>query len=130
MADTRFSRTHEWCRLEGNVGTIGISKHAAEELTDLTYLDIKVKKGDRVKQGQVFGEIDSVKATSELFAPVSGTVVEINTKFEDEDELPTITKAAETDGWLLKIELSNKAELDGLLKRPDYDAFLAKEGGH
>jgi glycine cleavage system H protein len=130
MSDTRYSRTHEWCRLEGNVGTIGISKHAADELTDLTYLDLKVKKGDRLKQGQVFGEIDSVKATSELFAPVSGTVAEINGRFADEDELAAITRSPEDEGWMLKVELSTPRELDGLLSKADYDAFIEKEGGH
>ncbi len=128
--DTRYSKTHEWCRLEGNVGTIGISKHAADELTDLTYLELKVKKGDRVKQGQVFGEIDSVKATSELFAPVSGTVTELNGRFADEDELAAITKSPETDGWLLKLELAAGTDFDGLMKKADYEAFTQKEGHH
>lgn len=130
MSDTRYSRTHEWCRLEGNVGTIGISKHAADELTDLTYLELKVKKGDRMKQGQVFGEIDSVKATSELFAPVSGVVAEVNGRFDDEDELAAVTRSPEQEGWMIKVELSNPAELQDLLGKADYDAFVEKEGGH
>jgi glycine cleavage system H protein len=130
MSETRYSRTHEWCRLDGNVGTIGISRHAADELTDLTYLDVKVKKGGPVKAGQVFGEIDSVKATSELFAPVSGTVTEVNGRFEDEDELPVITKDPENDGWMVKIQVAGRGEFDKLLTKAQYDDFVAKEGGH
>ena len=96
MAETRYAESHEWASLEGDTAVIGITKHAADALTDLTFLDIKLKKGDKVKKGQVFGEIDSVKATSELFAPVSGTVADVNARFQDEDELVAINKTPET----------------------------------
>lgn len=130
MAETRYAKSHEWCRLEGNVATVGISVHAAKELNDLTFLDVKVKKGDRAKQGQVVAEIESVKATSAIYAPVSGTVVEVNARFKDEDELGAITKAAETEGWMFKLELANRAEWDALMTKDAYAAFAATEGGH
>lgn len=127
MAETRYSESHEWCRLEGDTGVIGITQHAADALTDLTFLDIKVKKGDKVKKSQVFGEIDSVKATSELFAPVSGTVSETNARFQDEDELVAINKTPETEGWMLKLAPIDKAEFAALMDRKAYDAHVAKD---
>jgi glycine cleavage system H protein len=127
MAETRYAETHEWARLEGDTATIGITQHAADALTDLTYLDVKVKKGDRVKKGQVFGEIDSVKATSELFCPVSGTVSEVNTRFQDEDELPAINKSPENEGWMIKLSAIDKAEFGALMDRKAYDAHAAED---
>jgi glycine cleavage system H protein len=130
MSEIRYSKTHEWCRLEGDVGTIGITTHAASELTDLTYLELKVKKGDRLKREQVFGEVDSVKATSELYAPVAGTVTDVNGRFKDEDELPVINRSAESEGWMIKVQLASRAEFDALMTKADYDAFVAKEKAH
>jgi glycine cleavage system H protein len=127
VAETRYAETHEWCRLEGDTAVIGITKHAADALTDLTFLDIKVKKGDKVKKGQVFGEIDSVKATSELFAPVSGTVADINGRFSDEDELPVINKSPETDGWMIKLSAIDKGDFSKLMDRAGYDTHAAKD---
>jgi glycine cleavage system H protein len=127
MAETRYAESHEWCRLEGDTAVVGITQHAADALTDLTFLDFRVKKGDKVTKGQVFGEIDSVKATSELFAPVSGTVAEINERFADEDELPVINKSPEADGWMLKLQSINKTEFAALLDRKAYDAHVEKE---
>ena len=127
MAETRYAETHEWARLEGDTATIGITQHAADALTDLTYLDIKVKKGDRVKKGQVFGEIDSVKATSELFSPVTGTVADVNARFQDEDELVAINKSPETEGWMIKVSAIDKGEYGSLMDRKAYDAHVAKE---
>jgi glycine cleavage system H protein len=127
MADTRYAESHEWARLEGDSVVVGITQHAADALTDLTFLDIKLKKGDKVKKGQVFGEIDSVKATSELFAPVSGTIADVNKRFEDEDELVAINKTPETEGWMIKISGVDKKEWGALLDRAAYDAHVAKE---
>lgn len=127
MAETRYAESHEWARLEGETVVVGITQHAADALTDLTFLDIKVKKGDKVEKGQVFGEIDSVKATSELFAPVSGTVADVNARFEDEDELVAINKTPETEGWMIKLSAINKAEFTALMDRKAYDAHVAKD---
>ncbi len=127
MAETRYAETHEWARLEGDVVVVGITQHAADALTDLTFLDIKVKKGDKVKKGQVFGEIDSVKATSELFAPVSGTVADVNGRFQDEDELVAINKTPETEGWMIKLSAIDKGDFSKLMDRKAYDAHVEKD---
>jgi glycine cleavage system H protein len=127
MAETRYSESHEWARLDGDSVTVGITQHAADALTDLTFLDIKVKKGDKVKKGQVFGEIDSVKATSELFAPVSGTIADTNARFQDEDELVAINKTPETEGWMIKLSGVDKGEWQKLLDRKAYDDHVAKD---
>ncbi len=127
MAETRYAESHEWARLEGDTAVVGITKHAADALTDLTFLDLKLKKGDKVKKGQVFGEIDSVKATSELFAPVSGTIADVNARFQDEDELVVINKTPETDGWMIKIAGVDKTEFSALMDRKAYDAHAAKD---
>ena len=127
MAETRYAESHEWARLEGDAVVVGITQHAADALTDLTFLDIKVKKGDKVKAGQVFGEIDSVKATSELYAPVSGTIADTNARFQDEDELVAINKTPETEGWMIKISGVDKGEWSKLMDRKAYDAHVAKD---
>jgi glycine cleavage system H protein len=127
MAETRYAETHEWARLEGDTVVVGITQHAADALTDLTFLDLKLKKGEKVKKGQVFGEIDSVKATSELFAPVSGTIADVNGRFADEDELVVINKTPETEGWMIKISGVDKGEFGKLMDRKAYDAHAAKD---
>ncbi|MCW8140250.1 MAG: glycine cleavage system protein H [Planctomycetota bacterium] len=130
MAERRYSRTHEWCEVDGDVATCGITKHAADELGDLTFLDFRVAVGASVKQGDVFGEIDSVKATSELFSPLSGTVEAINERFRDADQLGALSGAPETDGWMIKLRLSAPAEAGKLLTRADYEKFCAEGAGH
>ncbi|MCO5172401.1 MAG: glycine cleavage system protein H [Planctomycetes bacterium] len=130
MAERRFSRTHEWCEVEGDLATCGITKHATDELGDLTFLDFRVAVGAAVKAGDVFGEIDSVKATSELFAPVSGTVEGLNERFRDADQLGALSAAPETDGWMIKVRLSEPGELGKLLTRNDYEKFCAEGAGH
>jgi len=130
MAEKRYTRTHEWCEVAGSTGTFGITKHAADELGDLTFLDFRASVGAKLKQGDVFGEIDSVKATSELFAPVSGTVEAINERFRDADELTAISSASETDGWMVKVKLSDPGEVNKLLTAADYQKFCADGAGH
>ncbi len=130
MAEKRFSRTHEWCEVDGDVATCGISKHAADELGDLTFLDFRVNAGGTIKQGDVFGEIDSVKATSELFSPVSGTVEAVNERFQDADQLGVLSQSPETEGWIMKVRLSAPGEVQKLMSRADYDTFCAEGAGH
>lgn len=130
MGETRYTKSHEWCSLQGGVAVCGISKHAADELNDLTFLDFRVAPGAKLTQGQVFGEIDSVKATSELYAPVAGTVEAINETFKSADELPTITKSPEKDGWLIKIKPSDPKQVDALMSAAAYAEFCASGGGH
>jgi glycine cleavage system H protein len=116
--DRRYSRTHEWHLPEGNVVTIGISKFAVDELTDITYLDISRKSGP-IQAGQSFGEIESVKATSELYSGIDGTIVAINQEALANPEL--INDDPYGKGWLIKIEPGNPAQLDALMDADRYD---------
>lgn len=125
MAELRYTKSHEWCSLAGNIATCGITKHAADELNDLTFLDLRVQPGAAIKQGQAFGEIDSVKATSELFSPVTGKVKELNGRWKNTDELPVITKSAESDGWMVKIEVSDPKQVEALMTAEQYKKFCA-----
>lgn len=126
MAGLRYTKSHEWARVEGDVATIGISQHAVDELNDLTYLDFRVEEGDAIERGAVFGEVDSVKATSELYAPVSGTVEAINARFRNEAELPTINASPYDEGWLIKIKLSDPSQLDEMLDEDAYKRLCAE----
>ena len=126
MAEARYTKSHEWCRLEDGLAVCGISQHAADELNDLTFLDFRAQPGDELAQGDVFGEIDSVKATSELFAPVSGTVEAINERFTKEEELPVINTSPETEGWLIKIKPKDPAQVQALMDAAAYQAHCAQ----
>ncbi|MBL4845990.1 MAG: glycine cleavage system protein GcvH [Planctomycetes bacterium] len=121
MAEVRYAQSHEWARLEddGSV-TCGITQHAADELNELTFLEYRVAEGDTVTQGQEFGEIDSVKSTSPLNAPVDGTVLAINARFENEDDLPAINASPQDEGWLIKIQPSDSAQHASLLDEAAY----------
>lgn len=125
MSELRYTKSHEWCSLDGGIATCGISRHAADELNDLTFLDFRVSPGDEVAAGDTFGEIDSVKATSELYAPVSGTIEAINERFKNEEELPVINSSPEDEGWLIKIKVSDPAQHAALMDAAAYAAHCA-----
>lgn len=125
MSELRYTKSHEWCSLDGGIATCGISRHAADELNDLTFLDFRVSPGDEVAAGDTFGEIDSVKATSELYAPVSGTVEAINERFKNEEELPVINSSPEDEGWLIKIKVSDPAQHAALMDAAAYATHCA-----
>lgn len=125
-ANLRYAETHEWVRVEGDEAVIGISDYAQDSLGDVVYLDLKSKDGQQVKKGNHFGDIESVKATSELFAPVSGEVVRINAKLADTSEL--VNTDPYGDGWMLVIKMSNPAEVDQLMTAEQYEEFL--KSGH
>lgn len=127
MTQARFTKSHEWARLDDGIVVCGITQHAADELNDLTFMDYRVAAGDDVAAGDVFGEIDSVKATSELFCPVSGAVEAVNTRFENEDDLPIINKDPMGEGWLIKIKPSDTAQLDALMDEAAYAEHCASE---
>jgi glycine cleavage system H protein len=120
--DLRYSKEHEWVRVSGTTGTIGITSFAADELGDIVYVE-PPKVGSNVKQFATFGVVESVKAVSDLYAPVSGTVVEVNERLGDEPEL--LNADAFGDGWLAKIELADAGELDALLDAEAYSALVA-----
>jgi glycine cleavage system H protein len=124
--DLKFSKTHEWVRVDGDIATIGITDHAQAELGDITYLDLP-KAGSTIDKGSQFGEIESVKAVSELYAPVSGEVVEANTGIADTTEV--VNEDPFGAGWLIKVRLSDASQLSTLLDAAAYEA-IADEGGH
>ena len=117
----KFSEDHEWINIEGDVATIGITNYAQEQLGDVVFVDLP-EVGDTLEQGGESGVIESVKAASEIYAPASGEIIEVN---EDLDGSPTlINTAAEGDGWMYKIKLSNLSELDDLMDKAGYDAHV------
>lgn len=124
--DFKYSQTHEWVRVEGNTATIGITDHAQSELGDIVYLDLP-EPGRMLQKGEQFGEVESVKAVSEIYTPISGEVVESNTGITDTTEV--LNDDPYGKGWLIKVRLGKTAELSDLMEPADYEKFLA-EGGH
>ena len=122
--DLRYTRKHEWVRMDGDVGTIGITDYAQDQLGDIVLVDLP-EVGARVTYMERFGEIESVKAVSELFAPVTGEVTETNTSLVDSPEL--VNDEPYDGGWMLRVKLSDPAEVDQLMSAADYDQFLATE---
>ena len=125
-ADYRYTKEHEWIKVDGNVGTIGITDYAQNSLGDIVFVDLP-KVGDAVEASKSFGSVESVKAVSDLFAPVSGKVTAINEELKDAPE--KINADANTT-WLLKVELTDAKQVDGLLTAADYEKFTSEETGH
>lgn len=121
----KFAKTHEWVKVEGKIAIVGISNHAQEKLGDVVYVDLP-QVGKVVKKGEVFMSVESVKAASDIYVPVSGKIVEVNQKLSNQPEL--INKDAEGEGWLVKIEMSDAEELADLLDREAYKRFCEEEG--
>jgi glycine cleavage system H protein len=121
MSDLRFTREHEWLRIDGDVATVGITDHAQHALGDVVFVDLPAI-GKVVQQGQEAATVESVKAASEIYAPVSGEVVAVNTTLPDNPAL--VNSAPEGDGWFLKLRLSRPAEVDSLMREGDYKAYL------
>ena len=116
-----YSESHEWVKVDGNIAIIGVSDFAQEEMGDITYVDAP-SEGDTVASGEDFGALESVKASSELYSPVSGTVVAVNEELEDKPEL---INEDPYGAWINKVEMSDTSELDGLLNAAAY-AEIAK----
>jgi glycine cleavage system H protein len=116
--ELRYMPSHEWARLEGDVVTIGISHHAAKELGDLVYIELP-EKGRKLVKGEPFGEIESVKAVSELFSPADGEVVAVNEPLAD--KLDGITKEPYGAGWMIKVKATDPKQLDSLLTAEAYE---------
>jgi glycine cleavage system H protein len=119
----RYTREHEWIAVDGKIGTIGITDYAQNSLGDIVYVDVP-KVGDSVSAHATFGSVESVKAVSDLFSPVSGTVAEVNETLKTE---PDKINAAPHETWIIKVELSNPGEVDGLLDAAAYEKFIAEE---
>ncbi len=116
-AELKYTKEHEWVKVDGNVATIGITDYAQGELGDIVFVELP-EVGDSVEKAAAFGTIEAVKAVSEMFSPVGGAVVEVNGKLEDDPMV--VNSDPYGDGWMIKIELADASEVDGLL---DADAY-------
>lgn len=125
-AGLKYTKEHEWIKVEGNVGIVGITFFAQDQLGDVVFVELPAV-GRTLKQNEQFGVVESVKTVSDLYCPVSGKVVEVNSELESAPEL--VNQGPYEQGWMLKIELSNPAEVDALLDAAGYEAFI-KEAGH
>lgn len=121
----KFAATHEWVSVEGKIATIGISDHAQDHLGDIVYVDLP-EVGKSYKKGDVFCTIESVKAASDIYAPVSGKVVEVNEELDSSPE--KINDDAEGEGWIAKMEVTNESELDSLMDLEAYKKHCEEEG--
>ncbi len=117
----KFSKDHEWVRTEGNINTIGITDFAQSELGDIVFVELP-EAGDEITAGQPFGSVESVKTVSELYAPISGKVVEVNSELEDSPEF--VNESPYDNAWLIKVEASNDDELTELLDQAQYDEMI------
>ena len=122
--ELKYTKEHEWVRVEGDTGTTGITDYAQDQLGDIVFVELPAV-GAAISAAQKFGEIESVKAVSELFAPVSGEVTEANDGLADSPE--SVNDDPYGDGWLVKLRLSDPAELDQLLSVDEYEAFIEAE---
>jgi glycine cleavage system H protein len=122
--DSRYAKSHEYVHVEGDVGTIGITEYAQKELGDVVFVELP-KVGTELEAGDELGSIESVKAVSELFSPVTGEVVEVNEALADKPEL--VNTDPYGDGWMIKIRLSDPSEMDELMNADDYEDYVRAE---
>ena len=116
-----YSKDHEWLRVEGETGTVGITDHAQNSLGDVVYVELP-KAGETFAAHDTFGSVESVKAVSELFLPVAGEVTEVNESLSDEPE--KVNSDPYGDGWMLRLKLSNRGEVDSLLSAAEYEDYI------
>jgi glycine cleavage system H protein len=116
-----YSKDHEWLRVEGETGTVGITDHAQHSLGDVVYVELP-KAGETFAAHDTFGSVESVKAVSELFLPVAGEVTEVNESLSDEPE--KVNSDPYGDGWMLRVRLSNRGEVDSLLSAAEYEDYI------
>ncbi|MEA3222315.1 MAG: glycine cleavage system protein GcvH [Thermodesulfobacteriota bacterium] len=122
--ELKYTKDHEWARINDNMVTVGITDYAQQELGDVVYVECN-DAGTRVEQGGVFGTVESVKAVSELYAPVTGTIVEANKTLEDTPEL--VNTDCYGDAWMIAIELTDPSELDNLMDAGKYETYVSTE---
>jgi len=122
--DLHYSKDHEWVRVEGDVGTIGITDHAQDSLGDVVYVELP-KAGDIFAAHEAFGSVESVKAVSEIFTPVGGEIVEANEALQDEPE--KVNSDPYDEGWMIRIRMRNPGEVDSLLTAAEYEDFTKAE---
>jgi glycine cleavage system H protein len=123
----KYARSHEWVALEGNTATVGITDFAVHQLTDLVHIELP-KVGRRVREGESFGEVESVKAVSDLYAPVGGEIVAVNDKLAD--DLGALSEDPFGKGWMIKLKVADPSSLPRLLDRKSYAAYCAEEENH
>jgi glycine cleavage system H protein len=124
--ELKYTKEHEWIKVDGSTATIGITHYAQESLGDIVFVDLP-KQGSEITAGETFGTVESVKAVSDLYAPASGTVAEVN------GDLSTAPEKINKDAnhtWMIKITLKNPADLNSLLSAADYEKFVNEEAGH
>jgi len=122
--DLKYSREHEWVLVEGNVATVGITAFAEEQLGDVVFVELPAV-GDKVTKDEAMGVVESVKAVSDVYAPISGTVLEVNDDLPENTEL--VNEDPYGDGWMVKIELSDVTDLEELMNAADYEAFVQEQ---
>ncbi len=125
--DSRYAKSHEYVHLEGTTGTIGITEYAQKELGDVVFVELP-QVGTQLEQNEELGSIESVKAVSELFSPVSGEVLEVNEKLRDHPEL--VNTDPYGDGWMIRVRLSDATEVDVLMSAEEYDEYVETESSH
>ncbi|HXG58344.1 MAG TPA: glycine cleavage system protein GcvH [Thermoanaerobaculia bacterium] len=124
--DSRYAKSHEYIHVEGDIGTIGITDYAQKELGDVVFVELP-QVGSQLEAGDELGSIESVKAVSELFSPVSGEVVEVNEALADKPQL--VNEDPYGDGWMIRIRLSDPTEVDELMTAEEYEEYIEAESG-
>ncbi|HZE27518.1 MAG TPA: glycine cleavage system protein GcvH [Terriglobales bacterium] len=124
--DRKYTKEHEWIKVDGSNATIGVTHYAQDSLGDIVFVDLP-KSGSEITQGKTFGTVESVKAVSDLYAPATGEVTDVNAELATAPE--KINKDA-NNTWMIKVTLKNPAELSGLLSAADYEKFVSEESGH
>ncbi len=125
-AEFKYTKEHEWIKVEGDTGVVGITDHAQKALGDIVFVELP-KTGSTLTQGKSLGTVESVKAVSDIYAPASGTVTEVN---QDLATAPEKINADAHSAWMVKVKLTNPGELKNLLSAADYEKFVAEEAGH
>ncbi len=123
-ADLKYAKSHEWVRVEGDTAIVGVTDHAQDQLGDMVYVELP-EVGSQYAAGDACAVVESVKAASDVYAPVSGEVVEVNEALADSPEL--VNQDAYGDGWIMRLKLSDPAELDGLMDADGYAAYVESE---
>ena len=120
-ANLKYTKDHEWIRVEGNVAVVGVTDYAQSQLGDVVFMDVLIS-GDSLQQGEVFGAIEAVKTVVDLYMPLSGEIMEFNTDLESVPE--SVNKDPYGVGWIIKINMANPAEVNGLMSADDYKVFI------
>lgn len=122
-ADLKYTKNDEWVRVEGDLATIGITDYAQDQLSDVVFAEVSLSVGDSIEKGSVLGAIESVKAASDVYSPVSGEIAEVNDLIEDTPEV--INTDPYGDAWMARVKMSNASELDSMMDAAAYEAYLA-----